>query len=115
MLCTNEHFVGRSWIFLNRGVRVLALIVLGVASLAVTRTGAAPPSRPLELHYQAAAFRPDDPVPAPPDWYRDVSETESPRGRRYLVAITSTSLDADQLRQLDAAGATLLGYVPVHG
>src|SRR2546422_3797418 len=115
MLCTNEHFVGRSWIFLNRGVRVRALIVLGVASLAVTRTGAAPPSRPLELHYQAVTFRPDDPVPAPPDWYRDVSETESPRGRRYLVAITSTSLDADQLRQLDAAGATLLGYVPVHG
>ena len=37
------------------------------------------------------------------------------RGRRYLVAITDTALDAEERRQIEAAGAVILGYVLSNG
>jgi len=96
---------------IRRGIRILLLVVLGAISLVVAAQK--PPA--LELRYAAAAFQPDRPAPDAPGWYHDVSERESPSHRRYLVAIASVSLDPGQLRQMEKAGATILGYVPTHG
>jgi len=86
-------------------------VILGAASLIAAATR--PPS--LELHYAAATFRPGGPAAEAPRWYFDASENESPSHRRYFVAITSASLDPEQRRQMESAGAIVLGYIPAHG
>ncbi|MCI0408196.1 MAG: hypothetical protein L0191_06485, partial [Acidobacteria bacterium] len=93
------------------GARAILLILLG----AVTLIAAAPDPAPLELRYAAGTFRPRGSPPKLPAWYKDSSEKDSPRGQRYLVAIGMASLEPDQRRQMEAAGATILGYVPAHG
>src|SRR5207245_2841237 len=90
-------------------------VSLFVALAASTLSAAAPGSRPLELRYAAATFRADGPAPEVPGWYHDASERESARGRRYLVAIATASLDSAQLRQIEAAGAVVLAYIPANG
>ncbi len=95
----------------KRGLRVFVLAALVASPL----IAAAPGSRPLELRYAAATFRADGPAPDAPGWYHDASERESARGRRYLVAIATASLDPAQLRQIETAGAAVLGYIPTNG
>src|SRR5436309_11982399 len=93
------------------GNRVLVLALLAASPL----IAAAPESRPLQLRYAAATFRADGPAPPAPRWYHDASERDSARGRRYLVAIANASLGIAQLRQMESAGADVLGYVPTNG
>ncbi len=97
------------------GAAVLPLTVLAISLLYAAPGGAAPGPRPLELRYASGTFRPDVPPPPPPGWYREASETQSPRGFRYLVAITRLPLEPAQIRLMESAGATLVGYLPVHG
>lgn len=94
----------------RRGVKFLLPIILDATCPIVV----APEPPPLALRYASATFRPGAPMLEAPGWYRDASERESPQGRRYLVAITSVSLDPDRLRLMEAAGATILGYIPTH-
>src|SRR5213594_1604508 len=95
----------------QRGLRTVACAVLVASPL----IAASPGSRPLQLRYAAATFRVDGPAPPAPGWYHEASERDSARGRRYLVAIASASLDAAQLRQIENAGAAVLGYIPTNG
>ncbi len=81
---------------------------------------AAPPDRsrerpPLELNLTSGRFRPLEPPAQDPPWYSGRAEHTSPRGRRYLVAITGGPLDAEQRFRLEREGARLLGYLPVNG
>ncbi len=69
----------------------------------------------LELRFAGATYRPQERDPDPPGWYRAQEQATSARGRRYLVALTHASLTSDQRRQIESAGADLLGYIPVHG
>ncbi len=52
-----------------------------------------------------------------PEWYRAAAmaplET-SPRGWTYRVAVASTSLSPEERLQIEAAGAEILDYLPVH-
>ncbi|MCI0658114.1 MAG: hypothetical protein L0170_13770, partial [Acidobacteria bacterium] len=91
--------------------RAILLMLLGAAPL----IAASPNPAPLELRYATGTFRPHSSPPRAPAWYKDSSEKDSPRGQRYLVAIGVASLEPDQRRQIEAAGATILGYVPAHG
>ncbi len=93
------------------GPRAILLMLLGAAPL----IAASPNPAPLELRYATGTFRPHSSPPRAPAWYKDSSEKDSPRGQRYLVAIGVASLEPDQRRQMEAAGATILGYVPAHG
>src|SRR6266705_1103126 len=95
----------------KKGLRIFAFVVLVASPL----IAAAPESRPLLLRYAAATFRADGPAPDAPGWYHDASERDSPRGRRYLVAIAAAPLDPAQIRQVETAGATVLGYIPTNG
>ena len=73
---------------------------------------------PLELRLAGGIFRPlagEPAASASPAWFRPALEERSPRGARYLVAITRAALDAEERRLLQAAGAELLDYLPVHG
>jgi subtilase family protein len=95
-----------------------AILLLGAVGAGPGAAPGNPPAReahPLELRYAAGAFRPESQSPVPPGWYRDASEKESPRGRRYLVAIAAAPLDPDQRRRMEAEGAMILGYLPLHG
>jgi hypothetical protein len=71
-------------------------------------------SAPRELHLAAGTFRPGVSTGAP-DWFRGSEIERSVRGQRYLVAIVDAALGTEQRRQLEAAGAELLDYVPVNG
>ena len=51
----------------------------------------------------------------PPAWYDESPRREAASGRRFLVAIAHSPLDRPQRRLLRAAGAEILGYLPVHG
>jgi hypothetical protein len=96
--------------------RLAAAGVIAGAMLATfTAPRATPARRPPELRYATGTFRPDGSSTRVPRWYRDASEKESPRGRRYLVAVASKPLDPDERRQLEQAGAAVLGYLPELG
>lgn len=80
--------------------------------------------RPLELRLSSGVFRP--PVgatdggaarisPETPGWYHADTRPTSPKGLRYLVAVSRESLTPGQRAQIEAAGAELLGYIPDHG
>src|SRR5882672_8161518 len=95
-------------------VLVLVAVAGGAGSLTVAvapaeRAGL-PPS-PIELRLAGGVFRPlvaEAAVQPALAWFRAIPEESSPRGRRYLVAITRASLDAEERRLLEAAGADLL-------
>ena len=56
--------------------------------------------------------------PAAPDWFAAESPApvaRSPRGRRYLLALSPGGLGAADKETLVAAGAEILDYVPLHG
>jgi hypothetical protein len=95
-------------------VGVLVTVPSG-ATPAASGPGAGRAGRVAEIRFASGSFRPDGPVSTPPGWYRDVSERESPRGRRYLVALASGPLDPDQRHRMEKAGAEVLGYLPDHG
>ena len=89
---------------------------LCLATGAAVALAAAGGVKPLELRTTTGSFRPlDRHQPAPPRWYAASPLPVSANGRRYLVAITPGPLTPDQRRQLEAAGAELLDYLPVHG
>ena len=89
---------------------------LCLATGAAVALAAAGGAKPLELRTTTGSFRPlDRHQPTPPRWYAASPLPVSANGRRYLVAITPGPLTADQRRQLEAAGAELLDYLPVHG
>ena len=105
-------------------MRFLSKIACGIAAaLAITLTLLSASPAPAEdvarqaaeLRFASGNFRPEGPAPIAPAWYRDLAEERSARGRRYLVAIASGPLDPDQRRQLEQAGASVLGYIPDHG
>jgi len=87
--------------------------LVSLASLAAAP--AVPPRRPLELRLAAGPFRPADPPSPPPAWYEAAAHPLSANGRRYLVAITASSLTSGQRSQIEAAGGELLDYLPLHG
>ncbi|HEV8702942.1 MAG TPA: S8 family serine peptidase [Candidatus Polarisedimenticolia bacterium] len=89
----------------------------GADSPAATGTPASPAAQHafLELRLAGGVFRPLAGEPAAPGWFRATPEDRSPRGRRYLVAITRAALDAEARRLLEVAGAELIDYLPVHG
>src|SRR5215510_124878 len=103
--------IREGWVAMRGGARAILLALLGAAPLMAASSSPAP----LELRYAAGTFRPRGSAPQTPGWYRDSSEKASPRGQRYLVAISIASLQPEQRRQMEAAGATLLGYIPAHG
>jgi hypothetical protein len=92
----------------------VGLILAGSCSAAAVASEE-PPSRPLELKLAAGTFRPLEGRPATPSWFREIAVPHSSAGRRHLVAITDAALTAEQRHDLELAGATLLGYLPVHG
>jgi hypothetical protein len=97
------------------GVRGLGIVILSVLILGSSSLLIGSPASPPELRYAAGGFRPGQSNPPAPSWYRDSQEQESPRHLRYLVAVTNAAVDAEQLGKLREAGATILGYLPVHG
>src|SRR5262245_24893171 len=92
----------------------VGLILAGLCSAAAV-AAEEPPSRPLELKLAAGTFRPLEGRPATPSWFQEIAVPHSAAGRRHLVAITDAALTAEQRHDLELAGATLLGYLPVHG
>jgi hypothetical protein len=56
--------------------------------------------------------------PPAPEWFAAESGpalSESPRGRRYLLALSPGGLSPTDKESLQAAGVEVLDYVPVHG
>lgn len=72
------------------------------------------PGETLRLRMAGGDFDPRLSVRSPA-WYRDTSFRAAPDGKRYVVAMARGSLDAQQRRRLEQAGAELLGYLPDHG
>ena len=101
------------WPTSTSGIIAILSVVLSLVS-AFPAT-AEPDRRGPELRFATGTFRPDNPSPAAPGWYRNLALERSPRNRRYLVAIVSDKLDADQRRRLEQAGASVLGYLPDNG
>ena len=91
------------------------LFVLATAATAEPRSSESDRPPLVELRLAGATFRPLAGEAAAPAWLRTAPVETSPRGRRYLIAITRSSLDPGQRRLIEAAGAELLDYLPVHG
>jgi hypothetical protein len=70
---------------------------------------------PLELKMAAGTFRPIGPPTVPPRWYVPLASPHRPERMQYLVAIGRGPLNREQRKELEEAGAELLGYLPVHG
>ena len=101
-------------------VSIALLLTVFASSAVLPSGGSAPPDRagaqaPLELRLAGGVFHPLAAEASAPAWFRAIPEDRSPRGRRYLVAVTRAALDAEQRRLLEVAGAGLLDYFPVHG
>ena len=93
------------------GVRTSLLVSL--SSVLFLAAAASPKS--LEIRFATGIFHPGSRSSSSPAWYADSSEKLSPKGHRYLLAVASAALDPEQLRLLEATGAKVLGYLPVHG
>lgn len=50
-----------------------------------------------------------------PSWMTGAAEQTAASGRRYLVAMTRGPLDAEQRALIGAAGAQVIGYIPLDG
>ena len=70
---------------------------------------------PPGLRLIGGEFRPHASPAAAPRWYDDSSQPTSAAGKRYLVVTTDGPLTPQQRSDLEARGAELLGYLPVHG
>ncbi len=92
--------------------RVFAVIFL---LCCVPALRAAEEKRPPQLRLAVETFQPLEPSMRPPSWYDGTPRREAASGRRFLVAIAHSPLDRPQRRLLRAAGAEILGYLPVHG
>ena len=95
--------------------RIVAILSVILPFLTASPATAEPVRRGAELRFATGTFRPERPSPATPEWYRNLAEERSVRGRRYLVVIVSETLDAAQRHQLKQAGASVLGYLPDNG
>jgi len=101
---------------------VLALRPDGPAIFAQPDPAPRPRPAPLEIRLAGGTFRPGPAgsgvtVPPAPEWFRPaaIPPETSPRGRRYLVAVTRAPLAPDDRARLEAAGARPLDYLPVRG
>ena len=95
---------------------IVAILSMILPLLVASPAKGAPAGRgSSELRFATETFRPDRPTPAAPGWYRNLAQERSSRGRRYLVAIVSETLDVAQRRWLKQAGASVLGYLPDKG
>jgi len=93
-----------------------SLAILVTVALAGAQPKAPTSDEALELHLAGGDFRPRAAVPASiPAWFAAPEVQTSPSGRRYLVAMTSIPLGAEERGRLADAGAELLDYLPVRG
>src|SRR6266850_7981567 len=89
--------------------------VLFGSSLLVPTLLAAPATQVHELRFAAGVFRPGEAPPAVGAWFHAVPTPLSARGSAYLTAITRGPMGRAERAQLEALGAEVLGYLPVHG
>ena len=94
------------------------LLVVCAPLIAFLPAGAAPPEAAPSgavLRLATGDYRPLAGEPAPPAWFHGVPRDTSAAGWRYLVAVTASSLEAEQRLQIEQTGAGIVGYLPVHG
>jgi len=109
--------------FMKTSASLLAILPLHAALAWTAPGGSHGVTAALELRLAGGTFRPMGAAaaqidPAAPEWYRAAAGTPletSARGRRYLVALARAALSPAERRQIEAAGAELLDYLPVHG
>jgi len=89
--------------------------LLPILLLISTAALAEEPLKKPTLRLAGGEFHPAAGAPAAPDWYKAARVENSPRGRRYLVAIVSESLSPSQRSEIESSGAELLGYLPDRG
>lgn len=94
----------------RRGCAILVLVALVGLIPAV---GLAKES--LQVKFATGTFEPQGEPLLVPGWYLGTPETVSPAGFRYLMAVTDRPLETVDRHLLEAAGAELLGYIPVNG
>ena len=87
----------------------LAVLLLTPSLLAAGAPTAAP-----EVRLATGVVRPGEPPPAPPAWFAASEVATSARGFRYLVAVARGPLGNGEREQIEAVGAEVLDYVPVH-
>ena len=75
---------------------------------------AAPPDPGPEIRLAAGTFRPGAPSSAPA-WFRTVPVPAAASGLEYVVAIAREPLSDEQRAAVEAAGASIVDYLPVHG
>ena len=91
---------------MRRGVPLLPVVLVSTSLLAAA---------PAELRLAGGTFIPQgDSTPAPA-WYRPEPAALSAAQLRYLVAITTESLDPAQRGKLEEAGGKVIGFLPVRG
>lgn len=75
--------------------------------------GAAPPVP--EIRLARGTFRPDGSSLAAPSWFAPSPASGAPSGSLYVVAIASAPLGPEERAAVEATGAEILDYLPVHG
>jgi len=95
-----------------RRKRFIALTAV-IALACPTFSGSAEPA--VELRFAAGTFRPLEGEPRAPDWVPRQHAETSEAGYLYLVAVASRSLGEAERAQIEALGAEILRYIPVHG
>src|SRR5256712_9163484 len=99
---------------------IIVLAALASAAVADPRPPGTP--RPLEIRLAGGTIRPSEGQPLKsddlaPGWYRvaAVAPLEaSARGFKYLAAVARGPLSPEERLRLEAAGAQVLDYLPVH-
>ncbi len=94
--------------------RPQALILLLLLGVGTAAAAAPPPEHPPTLRLTPGDFRPLDGASVP-SWLRALAEGAAPSGRSYRIVITRGPLAPAERKRLEAAGAEVLGYLPVNG
>ncbi len=92
-------------------MRKLFLVLLLIPTIAL----AGQSSAPLRLRLAGGEFDPAAQAPAAPPWFQAARVAEGPGGQRYLVAIATGPLGAEQRQRIESTGTDILGYLPDNG